>query len=104
MLSITLGINSNIILGEKENETGIELSCKRCEHMWLYTGKNDYISFCPNRKTRVTVTKRRNKESLKKSLENLMRVKKWKNGLVNATWTKRASSVSSQMSGLKFIN
>jgi len=27
---------------------GIELKCKKCEHTWIYKGKNTYYATCPN--------------------------------------------------------
>jgi len=34
---------------------GIELKCKRCEHVWRYKGKSKYYATCPQCLNKVRV-------------------------------------------------
>lgn len=39
------------------SQTGTPLKCQRCDHEWLYTGKNRYAATCPHCRTYVTLKK-----------------------------------------------
>ena len=47
----------------------IPLQCKRCSHMWEYSGKNVYFATCPYCKTCVNIRKQLNIKT-KTTLEN----------------------------------
>ena len=33
------------------------LRCQRCDHIWNYKGKNEYVATCPHCRTFVTIKK-----------------------------------------------
>jgi uncharacterized protein (DUF983 family) len=43
----------------KDKADGIELTCKRCGHTWLYRGYAKYVTCCGVCKGHVNVRKRR---------------------------------------------
>jgi Zn finger protein HypA/HybF involved in hydrogenase expression len=44
---------------------GKKLNCKRCNHQWIYTGKNEFTCSCPHCKTTISI---KNKMSLHASV------------------------------------
>ena len=45
--------------GTEDEKNKIHIKCSRCQHIWTYTGSNEYLAGCPHCGIRVSIAKNR---------------------------------------------